>query len=37
VRKYVSENVSYRAQRLHNRIQTPGFSGDENRVLAKLR
>jgi len=36
-RKYVSENVSYWAQRLHNRIQTPTFSGDESRVVAKLR
>lgn len=34
---YLSENVSYWAQRLHNRIQTPTFSGDENRALARLK
>jgi len=37
LRKYVSENVSYWAQRLYNRIQTPGFSGDDSRVLARFR
>jgi hypothetical protein len=37
MKKYVSENVSYWAQRLHNRIQTPAFSGDERRVLARVR
>jgi len=37
MKKYVSDNVSYWAQRLHNRIQTPTFSGDESRVLARLR
>jgi hypothetical protein len=37
LRKYVSDNVSYWAQRLYNRIQTPTFSGDDARVVAKLK
>ena len=37
MKKYVSENVSYWAQRLHNSIQTHAFSGDERRVLARVR
>jgi hypothetical protein len=37
LRKYVSDNVSYWAQRLYNRTQTPTSSGDETRVVARLK
>jgi len=37
MKAYLSDNVPYWAQRLHNRIQTPTFSGDESRVLARLK
>lgn len=37
LKEYVSENVSYWAQRLYNRKQTPTFRGDENMVILRLR
>ncbi|MGQ9679095.1 MAG: caspase family protein, partial [bacterium] len=36
LKEYVSENVSYRAQRL-NRKQTPTFKGDEKMVMLRLK
>jgi len=37
MKQYLSDNVPYWAQRLQNRIQTPTFSGDESRVLARIK
>jgi hypothetical protein len=35
--KYVSDNVSYLAGRLHNRDQTPLFRGDATRIVGRLK
>jgi len=37
LKAYCTENVSYWAQRLYNRKQTPTFKGDENAVMFRLR
>jgi hypothetical protein len=37
MKTYLSDNVPYWAQRLHNRIQTPTFAGDESRVIARFK
>jgi|GEM_PF-1489422 len=37
LKDYVVEEVSYRAMRLHNRIQTPVFKGDDNKVIVKVK
>ncbi len=37
LRDYVTENVPYRARRLRGRTQTPTFSGDESKVIVRLK
>lgn len=37
LKDYVVEEVSYRAMRLHNRIQTPVFKGDDNKVIVRVK
>lgn len=34
---YGVQRPDHWAQRLHNRVQTPTFSGDDSRVLARLK